>query len=153
MNKMLKALLIAVISLSAATVMLSGCSSSSEIKPQAGETFIEGSNIPLDFFYQEVGTEHSSKFNLSLEGVTSTAVLIKAFDIDDLTEAKMYVNGTEVALPEGVVADTEAKGVAVEIDMGILKEGENVITFKFADNPRNTAGFRIDGLFIIIRQK
>lgn len=152
MNKMLKTLLIAIASLTA-MVMLSGCSSSSDIKPQAGETFIEGSNLPLDFFYQEVGTEHSSTFNVSLEGVTSTAVLVKAFDIDDLTEAKMYVNGTEVALPQGITADTEAQAATVDIDLDLLKEGENVITFKFADNPRNTAGFRIDGLFIIIRQK
>ena len=151
MNKITKALFIAVISVSIMT-MLSACGSK-EIKPLAGETFIEGSNIPLDFFYQDVGTEHSSTFNVSLEGVTSTAVLIKAFDIDDLTEAKMYVNGTEVALPKSVVADTEAQAATVEIDMGLLKEGENVITFKFADNPRNTAGFRIDGLFIVIRQK
>ena len=151
MNKISKVLFITVISVSA-MILLSACGSK-EIKPQKGETFIEGSNLPLDFFYQDVGTEHSSTFNLSLEGVTSTAVLVKAFDIDELTEAKMYVNGTEVALPEGVVADTEDKGVIVEIDMGLLKEGENVITFKFADNPRNTAGFRIDGLFIIIRQK
>ena len=153
MNKLSKALSIAVISLSATMITLSGCSSSSEIKPQAGETFIEGSNIPLDFFYQDVGTEHSSTFNVSLEGVTSTAVHVKAFDIDDLTEAKMYINGTEIALPEGVVADTEAQAATVEIDLELLKEGENVITFRFADNPRNTAGFRIDGLFIIVRKK
>lgn len=152
MNKMLKTLLIAIASLTA-MVMLSGCSSSSDIKPQAGETFIEGSNLPLDFFYQEVGTEYSSSFNVSLEGVTSAAIHVKAFDIDELTEAKMYINGTEVALPQGITADTEAQAATVDIDLDLLKEGENVITFKFADNPRNTAGFRIDGLFIIIRQK
>ena len=57
----------------------------------------------------------------------------------------MFINDQKVKLPAEIVADMEPKTVIIELKKGILKEGENTITFLFADSVGGTTGFSILG--------
>lgn len=79
------------------------------------------------------GDQETVSVNLQLSGVTSTAIQVTGFDIDDVSETDMLVNGQHVALPAEIVADVAPKTVTIELEDGLLQEGENVITFVFAE--------------------
>ena len=98
------------------------------------------------------GDKRTVSFNLKLTGVKSTAVQVTGFDIDGVTETEMFINDQKVKLPAEIVADMEPKTVIIELKKGILKEGENTITFLFADSVGGTTGFSILGLKIMLRK-
>ena len=89
---------------------------------------------------------------MELTGVKSTAVQVTGFDIDGVTETEMFINDQKVKLPAEIVADMAPKTVIIELKKGILKEGENTITFLFADSVGGTTGFSILGLKIMLRK-
>ncbi len=98
------------------------------------------------------GDKRTVSFNLKLTGVKSTAVQVTGFDIDGVTETEMFINDQKVKLPAEIVADMAPKTVIIELEKGILKEGENTITFLFADSVGGTTGFSILGLKIMLRK-
>ena len=98
------------------------------------------------------GDKRTVSFNLKLTGVKSTAVEVTGFDIDGVTETEMFINDQKVKLPAEIVADMAPKTVIIELKKGILKEGENTITFLFADSVGGTTGFSILGLKIMLRK-
>ncbi len=98
------------------------------------------------------GDKRTVSFNLKLTGVKSTAVQVTGFDIDGVTETEMFINDQKVKLPAEIVADMAPKTVTIELEKGILKEGENTITFLFADSVGGTTGFSILGLKIMLRK-
>jgi len=98
------------------------------------------------------GDKRTVSFNLKLTGVKSTAVQVTGFDIDGVTETEMFINDQKVKLPAKIVADMAPKTVIIELKKGILKEGENTITFLFADSVGGTTGFSILGLKIMLRK-
>ena len=98
------------------------------------------------------GDKRTVSFNLKLTGVKSTAVQVTGFDIDGVTETEMFINDQKVKLPAEIVADMAPKTVIIELKKGILKEGENTITFLFADSVGGTTGFSILGLKIMLRK-
>jgi len=98
------------------------------------------------------GDKRTVSFNLKLTGVKSTAVQVTGFDIDGVTETEMFINDQKVKLPAEIVADMAPKTVIIELEKGILKEGENTITFLFTDSVGGTTGFSILGLKIMLRK-
>jgi hypothetical protein len=98
------------------------------------------------------GDKRTVSFNLKLTGFKSTAVQVTGFDIDGVTETEMFINDQKVKLPAEIVADMAPKTVIIELKKGILKEGENTITFLFADSVGGTTGFSILGLKIMLRK-
>ncbi len=98
------------------------------------------------------GDKRTVSFNLKLTGVKSTAVQVTGFDIDGVTETEMFINDQKAKLPAEIVADMAPKTVTIELEKGILKEGENTITFLFADSVGGTTGFSILGLKIMLRK-
>ena len=98
------------------------------------------------------GDKRTVSFNLKLTGVKSTAVQVTGFDIDGVTETEMFINDQKVKLPAEIVADMAPKTVTIELEKEILKEGENTITFLFADSVGGTTGFSILGLKIMLRK-
>jgi hypothetical protein len=100
----------------------------------------------------KVGDQESVTVNLSLNGATSTAIVVTGFDIDDVSETDMLVNGQNVPLPPEIVADVAPKTVTVELEDGVLVEGENTITFVFANDYEGTTGFSIVDVRILLRE-
>ncbi len=98
------------------------------------------------------GDKRTVSFSLKLTGVKSTAVQVTGFDIDGVTETEMFINDQKVKLPAEIVADMAPKTVTIELEKGILKEGENTIIFLFADSVGGTTGFSILGLKIMLRK-
>jgi hypothetical protein len=90
--------------------------------------------------------------NLSLNGATSTAIVVTGFDIDDVSETDMLVNGQNVPLPPEIVADVAPKTVTIELEDGVLVEGENTITFIFSNDFEGTTGFSIADVRILLRE-
>ena len=100
----------------------------------------------------EVGDQETVTVNLSLNGTTSTAIVVTGFDIDDVSETDMLINGQDVPLPADIVADVAPKTVTIDLDDGVLVDGENNITFVFANDFEGTTGFSIVDVRILLRE-
>jgi predicted TIM-barrel fold metal-dependent hydrolase len=100
----------------------------------------------------EVGDQETVTVNLSLNGATSTAIQVTGFDIDDVSETDMLINGQDIPLPADIVADVAPKTVIIELDGGVLDEGENTITFVFANDFEGTTGFSIVDVRVLLRE-
>lgn len=101
----------------------------------------------------EVGDQESFKVNLELSRVTSTAIKVTFFDIDGITEADLLVNGQKIDLSgQDIVADMAPKTVTIELGDGVLVDGENTVSFVFADAVGETSGFSILDTYLILRQ-
>jgi predicted TIM-barrel fold metal-dependent hydrolase len=98
------------------------------------------------------GDKETVSVNLQLNGVTSTAIQVTGWDIDDVAETVMLINGQEVKLPPEIVADVAPKTVTIELEEGLLKEGENSIAFVFAEAVGGTTGFSILDVKILLRE-
>ena len=124
----------------------------------SGKSFVSDSNT-VEVINSELrlrpavpGDKRTVSFNLELTGVKSAAVQVTGFDIDGVTETEMFINDHKVNLPAEIVADMAPKTVTIELDKGILKEGENAVTFLFADSVGGTTGFSILGLKVLLRK-
>jgi len=100
----------------------------------------------------KVGDQETVIVNLSINGATSTAIQVTGFDIDDVSETDMLINGQDVPLPADIVADVAPRTVIVELEDGVLVEGENTITFVFANDYEGTTGFSIVDVRILLRE-
>ena len=98
------------------------------------------------------GDKETVSVNLRLNGVKSTAIQVTGWDIDDVTETVMLVNDQEVKLPPEIVADVAPRTVTIELEEGLLKEGENTIAFVFAEAVGGTTGFSILDVKILLRE-
>ena len=131
----------------------------SKYLPGATEYYDEDGNRVVEVVTTEirmrpakVGDQETVTVNLSLNGVTSTAIVVTGFDIDDVSETDMLVNGQNVPLPPEIVADVAPKTVTIELEDGVLVEGENTITFIFANDFEGTTGFSIVDVRILLRK-
>ena len=98
------------------------------------------------------GDKETVSVNLRLNGVKSTAIQVTGWDIDDVAETVMLINDQEVKLPPEIVADVAPKTVTIELEEGLLKEGENTIAFVFAEAVGGTTGFSILDVKILLRE-
>jgi len=96
------------------------------------------------------GDKRTVSFHLDLADVESAAVQVTGFDIDGVTETEMYINKQKVVLPAEIVGDMMPKTVTIELDKDVLTQGQNTVTFVFADAVGGTTGFSILGLKIIL---
>ena len=131
----------------------------SKYLPGATEYYDEDGNRVVEVVTTEirmrpakVGDQETVTVNLSLNGATSTAIVVTGFDIDDVSETDMLVNGQNVPLPPEIVADVAPKTVTIELEDGVLVEGENTITFIFANDFEGTTGFSIADVRILLRE-
>ena len=67
-------------------------------------------------------------------------------------ETDMLINGQEIPLPADIVADVGPRTVTIELEDGVLVEGENAITFVFANAYEGTTGFSIVDVRILLRE-
>ena len=74
------------------------------------------------------------------------------FDIDDVSETDMLINGQDVSLPAEIVADVAPRTVTIELEDGVLLACENTITFVFANAYEGTTGFSIVDVRILLRE-
>lgn len=98
------------------------------------------------------GDKRTVSFHLDLTGVESTAVQVTGFDIDGVTETEMYINKQKVELSPEIVGDMVPKTITIDLDKDVLRQGQNTVTFVFADAVGGTTGFSILGLKIILRK-
>jgi hypothetical protein len=104
-----------------------------EYYDESGARVVEVVTTEIRMRPAEVGDQETINVNLSLNGVTSTAIQVTGFDIDDVSETDMLINGQDVPLPPEIVADVAPKTVTIELEDGLLMEGDNTITFVFAN--------------------
>jgi len=107
---------------------------------------------PIELRPTTPGANKTVSVNLQLKGVKSTAIQVTGFDIDSLEEVVMTINDQEVKLPEEILADMGPRTVTIELEDGLLKEGENTINFLFAEAVGGTTGFSIHNLKILLRR-
>ena len=98
------------------------------------------------------GDKETVTVNLKLNGVRSTAIQVTGWDIDDVAETVMLINDREVKLPDEIVADVAPRTVTIELEEGVLQEGENTIVFVFAEAVGGTTGFSILDVRILLRE-
>ena len=67
-------------------------------------------------------------------------------------ETDMLINGQEIPLPADIVADVAPRTVTIELEDGVLVEGENTITFVFANAYEGTTDFSIVDIRILLRE-
>ncbi len=131
----------------------------SKYLPGATEYYDESGNRVVEVVTTEIrmrpaepGDQETVSVNLQLNGVTSTAVQVTGFDIDDVSETDMLINGQNVPLPVEIVADVTPRTVTIELEDGLLVEGDNTITFVFANAYEGTTGFSIVDVRILLRE-
>jgi predicted TIM-barrel fold metal-dependent hydrolase len=125
---------------------------STEYYDESGARVVEVVTSEIRMRPAEPGDQETVFVNLELSGVTSTAIQVTGFDIDDVSETDMLINGQDVELPAEIVADVAPKTVTIELEDGLLKEGENSITFIFAEPFEGTTGFSIVDVRILLRE-
>jgi predicted TIM-barrel fold metal-dependent hydrolase len=125
---------------------------STEYYDESGARIVEVVTSEIRMRPAEPGDRETVSVNLQLSGVTSTAIQVTGWDIDDVTETAMLINGRDVPLPAEIVADVAPRTVTIELEDGLLKEGENTITFVFAEAFEGTTGFSILDVRILLRE-
>jgi hypothetical protein len=123
-----------------------------EYYDETGNRVVEVVTTEIRMRPAEVGDQETVSVNLSLNDATSTAIQVTGFDIDDVSETDMLINGQDVPLPADIVADVAPKTVVIELEDGTLVEGENIITFVFANDYEGTTGFSIVDVRILLRE-
>jgi hypothetical protein len=125
-----------------------------DISTRESEEVYEVPRMPMRLKPAMVGQTDRRTVQLPVAGARSAAVVITAFDIDAVEEARMFINGREVELPEAIVADMLDITVTIPISIQLLKKGTNEIKFEFADDlGGNTNGFLIKDLKMILRRR
>lgn len=107
---------------------------------------------PIELRPRKPGAYEEVSVDLSLEGVTSAAIVVNGFDIDAVEETVMTVNGTKIPLPPEIVSDLQERIVTIELPDGVLRDGKNTIGFLFAEAVGGTTGFAIHDLRILLRK-
>ena len=125
---------------------------SSGIVDDSDTKIVQVIKSPIELRPATPGDKKTVSVNLQLEDVESTAIQVTGFDIDDLAETVMSINDQEVKLPAEILADMAPKTVTIELEDGLLKEGENIISFLFAEAVGGTTGFSIQNLKLILRK-
>ena len=125
---------------------------STEYYDESGARVVEVVTSEIRMRPAEPGDQETVSVDLQLSGVTSTAIQVTGWDIDDVTETAMLINGQDVALPAEIVADVAPRTVTIELEDGLLKEGENTVTFVFAEAFEGTTGFSILDVRILLRE-
>ena len=125
---------------------------STEYYDESGARVIEVVTTEIRMRPADPGDQETVSVNLTLNGATSTAIQVTGFDIDDVSETDMLINGQDVPLPAEIVADVSPKTVIIELEDGVLVEGENTITFVFANAFEGTTGFSIVDVRILLRE-
>jgi hypothetical protein len=125
---------------------------STEYYDESGARIVEVVTSEIRMRPANPGDQETVSVNLQLSGVTSTAIQVTGWDIDDVAETEMLINDQEVELPAEIVADVAPKTVTIELEKGLLKEGENTITFVFAEAVGGTTGFSILDVKIVLRK-
>jgi hypothetical protein len=125
---------------------------STEYYDESGARVVEVVTSEIRMRPANPGDQETVSVNLQLSGVTSTAIQVTGWDIDDVSETAMLINGQEVELPVEIVADVAPRTVTIELEDGLLKEGENTITFIFAEAFEGTTGFSILDVRILLRE-
>jgi len=125
---------------------------SSGIVDDSDTKIVQVIKSPIELRPMSPGANKTVAVNLTLENAKSTAIEVTGFDIDALEETVMLINDQEVKLPEEILADMQPRTVTIELEDGLLKEGENKIKFIFAEAVGGTTGFSIHNLKILIRK-
>jgi predicted TIM-barrel fold metal-dependent hydrolase len=123
-----------------------------EYYDESGARVVEVVTTEIRMRPAEPGDQETVSVNLSLDGTTSTAIQVTGFDIDDVSETDMLINGQDVPLPAEIVADVAPRTVTIELEDDVLVEGENTITFVFANAYEGTTGFSIVDVRILLRE-
>jgi hypothetical protein len=121
-----------------------------EYYDESGARVVEVVTTEIRMRPAEPGDQETVSVNLSLDAATSTAIQVTGFDIDDVSETDMLINGQDVPLPAEIVADVAPKTVTIELEDGVLVEGENTVTFVFANAYEGTTGFSIVDVRILL---
>lgn len=107
------------------------------------------SGMPIEIWRQPEGTQVTQSFEIEdINSWNAPRLNISAFDLDDVEEAKLYLNDTEIPLPEEIIRrDGGTLSDSIDIDRSLLAEGNNTIACEFASNLNNsTEGFAIKEL-------
>jgi len=124
---------------------------STEYYDESGARIVEVVSSEIRLRPAVPGDRETRRFNVRMTGVESSAIQITGWDIDDVRETRVLINDQEVALPEEIVADAAPRTVAIELEDGLLREGENTIAFVFGEAVGGTTGFSILDVKVILR--
>jgi len=105
--------------------------------------------LPLNFFGTTVGTVKSYITYLDPSAISQPAILITAYDIDSLNEARLKINGYALNLPGSIVGDMQTKTAVIPLSRQMLRDGRNFISFEYVSSlGGTTSGYRIDNIEI-----
>ncbi|MFC2079301.1 amidohydrolase family protein [Candidatus Bipolaricaulota bacterium] len=124
---------------------------STEYYDETGALIVEVVAAELRMRPATPGDRETVHFNLRMAGVESSAIQVTGWDIDDVRETAMLINDLEIELPEEIVADVAPRTVIIELPEGVLREGDNTLTFVFAEAVAGTTGFSILDAKAILR--
>jgi hypothetical protein len=105
--------------------------------------------LPLEL-NTPVGTTVTKNFILDLNGATTANLYFEAFDIDDHTEAKMYINGNQIDIPCYAIAPDGPHSDARAIPLTVLNNGQNTVVFEFANSPEGTTRWDVRDFVIAV---
>lgn len=111
-----------------------------EVQPVRYRT---GTKLPLELFGKPVGTEASVTIEISdpLADALWAVLDLTMEDVDEQKEVEIVINGNRpVAPPRTILSPEPPRRAQMSVPLSRLKQGENVITFRFADNLGGTTG-------------
>ncbi len=99
----------------------------------------------MDLFGEASGSAAERTLNVSANGDDTGMLKFRAFDVNDVSEIKAFVNGVEIPLSSRMVSSGAWVEDSVEFSASILAEGANEVRFEVAQRPAvtETIGFKL----------
>lgn len=111
--------------------------------------------LPL-YFGDSLGVQRSVNLNMTPENSQRAELLVTAYDVNQLNEATVYVNGTAVSLPDSITGMGESKRASVILDPALLVTGDNKVTFEMSqrvDGAQDRFRYRVDEVTVRLHNK
>ena len=105
----------------------------------------------MSFYGEPVGTRNTIflESHNDVQGARSAILVFDAFDINDVGEAQIKINGHYARLPETIIRKGGWKRDSVAVDVSAMREGVNEISFEYAGEAGlATSGFKVRNLAI-----
>lgn len=134
-------------------------SSFADAEPTVGCELVEAAESEagvMSFYGEPVGTQATIFLETyrDMEDARSAVLVFDAFDINDVGEAQVKINGHYARLPESIIRPGGWKRDSVAVDVDIVKDGVNEISFEYAGEAGvATSGFKVRNFVIRYSRK
>ncbi len=111
------------------------------------------SKLPLKMFGKPVGTKGAIKFDLPNISSDNLYLYLTMNDVDSMREVRVFINGSgPFVLPKEILSPSGTKSAFMQVSPKVFRAGDNIITFEFSDNLRNTtSGFSVEQIKLVVK--